>query len=288
MKKILSFLLVFVFCLSLIAPSTASAATIKLNKTSLSLNVGSTYTLKLTGTKSTVKWSTSDKKIATVTNGKVKAVSTGKATITATANKKKYTCKVTVKKAFNSKDALKNLVASETDLGNGVIVILENKYSHDIRLEATCVYYDESGDMIGKSSADNYYFNAGNSCAIYLYGPYDGNFNDVPYSNYKITYKVEETSSYYTSNLKDIKVEANFGVDNVMAEVTNTGNKEAEFTVISVVFYKNNNVVGYSYTYADVKEPGSTEYIDFSLPRDDNFDIIPVDDFEIFVNYSYK
>lgn len=78
----------------------AQAATIKLNKTSLSLEVGKSYTLKVSGTKDKVTWTSSDKKVATVSSkGKVTGKKAGKATITATVNKKKFTCKVTVKKA---------------------------------------------------------------------------------------------------------------------------------------------------------------------------------------------
>ncbi len=80
----------------------AATQTIKLNKTKLSLTVGEKFTLKLSGTKSKITWSTSDKTIATVSEGKVTAKKVGKATITATVNKKKYTCEVTIKKDSES------------------------------------------------------------------------------------------------------------------------------------------------------------------------------------------
>lgn len=77
----------------------AEAATVKLNKKTLTLVVGKSETLKITGTKAKVTWSTSDKKVATVsTSGKVTGKKEGKAIITATVNKKKYNCTVTVKK----------------------------------------------------------------------------------------------------------------------------------------------------------------------------------------------
>ena len=87
---------------------TAQAAAKKtgLNKTKATLTTGATYTLKLLDKKgktisaSKVKWSTSSKKIATVSKkGVVKGVKKGTATITATYKGKKYTCKVTVKNA---------------------------------------------------------------------------------------------------------------------------------------------------------------------------------------------
>ena len=79
---------------------------ITLNKTALSLNRGKTFTLKATvgpasANNKAVKWTTSNKTVATVTsNGVVKGIRGGTATITATAkdgSNTKATCKVTVK-----------------------------------------------------------------------------------------------------------------------------------------------------------------------------------------------
>lgn len=75
---------------------------VKLNKTSLTLNVGKTQTLKYTVSpktaKTTVGWTSSNTRVASVNGGKVTAKNPGKATITVkTANGKKKSCKVTVK-----------------------------------------------------------------------------------------------------------------------------------------------------------------------------------------------
>jgi hypothetical protein len=97
MKKFLSTFLIMIFCLVLF-PVNANAATIKINKTNLVLYIGDTTNLKITGTSKTVKWNTSNKKIATVSSkGKVTALKHGSVTITATLSGKKYTCKVTAK-----------------------------------------------------------------------------------------------------------------------------------------------------------------------------------------------
>lgn len=75
------------------------AAKVKLNKKSISLQVGKTYKLKVKGTKKKAKWSSNKKKVATVSKkGVVKGKKAGKAKITAKVGKKKYVCKVTVKK----------------------------------------------------------------------------------------------------------------------------------------------------------------------------------------------
>lgn len=78
----------------------SSKPTIKLNKSTASVYVGKTIKLKatVTGKSKKVKWSSSNKSIATVNSkGKVKGVKAGKVKITAEANGVKATCVVTVK-----------------------------------------------------------------------------------------------------------------------------------------------------------------------------------------------
>jgi len=127
MKKLLSALLVILFVLSVcpwdktvIAPAQAAAAQmpadnvlikkavkptkIELNITKLSINIGESATLNATispsnATDKKIKWSSSDKKVASVSSsGVVKGIKAGKVTITAkTANGKTAKCAVTVK-----------------------------------------------------------------------------------------------------------------------------------------------------------------------------------------------
>lgn len=79
------------------SPMTVEAATVKLNKSKATLIKGQTLSLKVTGTKSTIKWISSDKNIAAVSSkGKVTAKSKGKSTITAKIKNKSYKCVITV------------------------------------------------------------------------------------------------------------------------------------------------------------------------------------------------
>ena len=73
------------------------AAAISLNKTSITLEVGTSTTLKVKGTRKSVAWSSSNRKVAAVTkNGKVTAKKKGNATIYASVAKKKFKCQVAV------------------------------------------------------------------------------------------------------------------------------------------------------------------------------------------------
>ena len=68
-----------------------------MNATDQTIQVGETYRLKLNNAKGTVKWKSSEKKVAEVNEkGKVKGLASGTATITAVYKKKNYTCTFTV------------------------------------------------------------------------------------------------------------------------------------------------------------------------------------------------
>ncbi len=126
LKKLAAVLITVLMC-TVMLPVTAFAAQSKgitLDKTSISLSVGKSYTLKrtVTGFKSaTITWKSSDSSVASVSKGKVTAKKAGSAVITATIKGTSYkaTCKVTVKKASSGKNtsfsSLKKFAASDLD-----------------------------------------------------------------------------------------------------------------------------------------------------------------------------
>ena len=93
---------------------------VKLNKTELTLYEGEEETLSVivlpdnTSWEGSVEWNSSDKTIATVEGGKVKAISKGEATITAKASNKTASCKVVVLKHING------ISLNKTELGLAV------------------------------------------------------------------------------------------------------------------------------------------------------------------------
>ncbi len=84
-------------------PMTSMAASVKINKTKVTLYTKQTTTLKITGTKKKVTWTSTDRSVASVnSSGKVTALKVGKATIKAKVGTKTYKCQVTVKKPYLS------------------------------------------------------------------------------------------------------------------------------------------------------------------------------------------
>lgn len=80
---------------------------IRLNKTSVTLTIGSSVNLKVKNTTKKVKWSSSNKSVAEVySDGEVCANNAGKAKITAKVGNKKYTCKIEVLRQYISNDTI--------------------------------------------------------------------------------------------------------------------------------------------------------------------------------------
>lgn len=95
-KKTSLFMLLLVLVLTLSMASGAYAASI--SKKKVTLTKGQSVTLTVNGAKKAPKWSSSNKKVASVSKkGVVKAKKKGSATITAKVGKKTYKCKVKVK-----------------------------------------------------------------------------------------------------------------------------------------------------------------------------------------------
>ena len=99
-KRALSVIVCFLMIVGImLVPIDSKAAKLKLSKTKVTMNVGdsASLTAKLGKKKiSKAKWKTSNKKVVTVSKGKVKAKSVGKAKITATYKGKKSVCNITV------------------------------------------------------------------------------------------------------------------------------------------------------------------------------------------------
>lgn len=97
-KSFFIFFLCILICLSLIiTPNVQAKSKIALNHKSATILKGEIIKLKLTGNTNKVKWSSSDSKIAKVSQkGKVTARKVGTTKITAKMGNKKYTCKIKV------------------------------------------------------------------------------------------------------------------------------------------------------------------------------------------------
>ena len=102
-KKILVVMMAVVVMAGYLPLDTVDAATMKLNKSKVTVFVGKTVNLKMQGTSKKVTWTSNNKSIATVSKGKITGKKAGTATVTAKVAGQKFTCKVTVKKPYLNK-----------------------------------------------------------------------------------------------------------------------------------------------------------------------------------------
>lgn len=107
------FLMVLAFGLG-IFPVHASAASAKINKTAVTIGIGEQTKLSVSGTNKTVKWYSSDKKVAAVSGGTVTGVKEGQAVISAKVGKEVYQSTITVTGTGLNKTSL-TLIATQKE-----------------------------------------------------------------------------------------------------------------------------------------------------------------------------
>lgn len=139
-------------------PGAVNVESVSLNLSKYTVKTGKTVTLSVTvlpanATDKTVKWSSSDDKVATVKDGVVTAVKAGTANITVTTNDgaKTATCAITVKDNIEY-----DIVATKCDL-----TALWNKFGNKNKLTedfvfgkftfSAGVYFDSTGDITGNT-----------------------------------------------------------------------------------------------------------------------------------------
>ena len=164
----------------------------KISITKYTMNVGKKYTLKLTGTKQKVAWSTSNSKVATVSSkGKVTAKKAGKATITAKVNGKKYKCQITVK-ATLKQDILENLsmkmiIPHNGTYNNYASLKVVNLTNYDVKINYVCFFngYSCNGITWGDSITDKFELKKGYQITLDYYRAFsklkmfDKKYNDM-------------------------------------------------------------------------------------------------------------
>jgi hypothetical protein len=261
MKRLLSLLTVFCLCLALIAPSQVEAATLKLNKTKTTLEVDSTLKLKLgvlSGTDS--KWTTSSKKIATVSkDGVIIAKSEGTANITATYKGKEYTCNVTV---VNSNTECKlsddvnvmNVYRWSDGNSNFIAFDVINFTASTVSATFSIKFLDENGKFIDAKTDTKYAIGKGQK-VLFLFEI------DQSFASYDYSINAEK-DPYFSSVYENLFVST--GVSSILTfiQIANNGDVAAQLVEYNILYLSNGKVVDYGMGYcvdedSEIK-PGKT------------------------------
>ncbi len=254
-RKLLSVILLAALLISLVIPAGTQAAEIKLNKKKVVLEVDAKITLKLGDVKATdVKWSSSAKKVATVTSkGVVTAKAEGSATITATYKKKKYTCNINVvdsnKVEEDEKNSGKVEILAEYTLPDGIgwytrhFIVVKNNTKETVSISTSSLAYAKDGSVIGAASGE---FDAlGAGCTSVFYEAFE---TDQGIDHYKTELNYSK-SRYYNSVIQDLSYVRDDIKNGLVLQVKNNGDKAAEFVQACVLFFKDGKLVDYDYNY---------------------------------------
>lgn len=289
MKKLISLVLIIALCLTAIPVYNADAA-IRLSKTNLTLDEGASYMLYLYGATKTIKWASSNQSIAKVsTKGKVTAVKSGSATITAKVSSKKYTCKITVKNILTDEEAAQNITYEEHKTDHGLVVIFNNDNKVNLYMKANVTYYDASGGMLSTEDNSVGTFQAGKKAVLTFSLPHDSNYNTVDYNRTDVKINTEVDSSITNkSHVDDISIESNKGSDGLLAKLTNNSDDEISSMDLTVLYYLNGEIIGFDEEYVFSLVAGDNKTVEFDNPYDENYDDIIYDDYEVVINEAYS
>ena len=162
--------------------SVEAAEKVQLSDRTVSIEVGTTYKLKVLNTSETVTWETSDKKIAKVSSkGRITAKKAGSCKIYATVGTKKLTCRVTV---YNNYSA-----ASDKYIVSGFSTLMGKLPLKKFKYDDAPAYFKELSTM-------------GKNCVVYFGLTADKSDIALDSDNYVYFIKnIKKYSEKYPDNL---------------------------------------------------------------------------------------
>lgn len=175
-------ILTVIMCLVMLPTLSVDAA--KINKSSLKLEVGKSVSLKVTGTKKKATWSTSNKKIATVSKGgRVKAVRPGKAVIRAKISKKTYKCTITVTDSYKNVKINKSSLKLEVGKSSSLKITGTKKKATWSTSNKKIVTVNKSGRVkavkAGKATISAKVGEKTYKCTVTIDNPFENNYKEI-------------------------------------------------------------------------------------------------------------
>lgn len=293
-KKILVVIYAITFAFSLASTydiastSVVEAASPKLSKTKLSLGVGKSVTLKVKNTRKKVKWSSSNRLVAKVDDkGTVTGKTSGTVYIYAKVSGSTLLCKVTVYYSQNDAKKKISIKYAQTDVGNYTIAKVTNNNAYAVSIDAKMIFYNAFGSALGTRSDYCYCVGPKQTAVLMFLFPLDeSDMSFIIPSSYKMSYNVEP--SYYVSYSDKIRVSYDFGVEGVVSTIKNMSTRKLDTINLRCLMYDAaGKLIGANEAYGECYERGSTSYLTFLYPYDENFDEVIPASCEIYVNSAY-
>ena len=180
---------------------------------------------------------------------------------------------------------MENISYSEHDLGNGILIIVENGNDFDVDLDIRVTYYNENNEMISLGTDYLWGCAAKGKGVVQVPPPYNKKYEDLPYADYEIEILADNTDTdYYSKNyVSELEIQSNISsTDTVLATIKNPTGKTLDSVDLVCVYYRQGVPVGISMQYLD--DFSRKETVEFYPPYDSDYNDIHFDDYEIIVN----
>ena len=166
-----------------------------------------------------------------------------------------------------------------TQLGK-LIAFVKNDNKVPVDMEIEVEFYDANGTIVGSDSESLIAVGSNTEIAVEMYS------TPQSFDNYKIYVDVEQSDEFSFHN--KLEITHNNNGEEIAVQVKNNSENVIDYITVSVVYYKNGQVVGIDDSIDDEIKSGRSANFTLDYPYDKRYDDIRFDDYKVFVNEAYS
>ena len=184
----------------------------------------------------------------------------------------------------DSKEDLKlseNITSSGAITADGKLVVMAtngNNVAVDMSIEVE--FYDANGTIVGNGNDMLEAVGPKAEIATEIYGTPDS------FNNYKIYVDVEKTDNI--SYFDKLELTHNNNGEDIIVQVKNKSDDVIEYMDVSVVYYKENKVVGYDDDLQLDVKAGRSGNFTLHFPYDKRYKDVSFDNYKVYINQAYS
>lgn len=189
---------------------------------------------------------------------------------------------------YNNETKLKENIKIEyvgiTKSGDFVIKVTNNNNVPVQISEITTIYKDSNDTFMKKVTSDDQYFGIEANSEVYVHNwGYQEHFEQ--YEKYEFDFNFSDSWNFKDSVIGNYEIKANNTGENIALEIKNNNNVSINNVKVGVVFYKENQIVGYvnGYDYDNTISSGMPAYINVKYPKDSNYKEVSFDNYKVYI-----
>lgn len=182
------------------------------------------------------------------------------------------------------KENIKVEYAGITKFGDFVIKVTNNNNVPVQIREITTIYKDSNDTFMKKETSKDKYFSVEANSEVYVRNwGYEENFEQYP--KYEFDFGFSGSLNFANSVIGSYEIKANNTGKNIALEIQNNNSEAIDNVIVGVVFYKENQIVGYEngYDYDNTTGSGKSAYINVDYPKDSNFKKVDFDNYKVYI-----